>query len=251
MHNGLKPSRRSFKGVGFARALPSAFGFQNWWHGDAVNDYFDIPGLAGKPLPASGAFEFWFLKTHTTARDFINIPTSEVAEAFLIRSMSTFTVGGIPGLTSPTIPVSATPYHAVVTWGGGRAVIYINGGKLQDIASVGVTQLPITTFNIMRQTNASRYVDLPVNEFRMYNKLLTDDEVRITYNSGLGENPPNTEKLVMWLQFNRFETLDFSSLQNNSDLRLGVRDMSGNNNHAQAINQDTNPASGGYVLKPI
>jgi hypothetical protein len=34
-------------------------------------------------------------------------------------------------------------------------------------------------------------------------------------------------------------------------MRLGVRDMSGKNNHAQQFFMDTNPTSATYVLKPI
>ena len=60
-----------------------------------------------------------------------------------------------------------------------------------------------------------------------------------------------TENLMVWYKFEKFENLDFSSFQDNSDIRLGIRDLSGKNRHAFPVNMDINPASPTYVIKPF
>jgi len=89
------------------------------------------------------------------------------------------------------------------------------------------------------------------DEFRMYKRCLTKAEAARHWNNGRGDNPSNTEDLVFWFRFQEFEMLDFSVTQDGSDLRLGIRDYSGNKNHAFPIGMDTNPNSPGYVLKPF
>ncbi len=75
-------------------------------------------------------------------------------------------------------------------------------------------------------------------------------EAAINFNSGTGNNPSETEHLVCWFQFEEFETLDFSSEQNDSNMQLGIRDMSGNNNHLLPVGGIITDANApGYVLQ--
>jgi hypothetical protein len=83
----------------------------------------------------------------------------------------------------------------------------------------------------------------------MYSEALTDTDIVTNYNGGLGNNPVKTETLFVWYIFEKFEMVDFSKLQDGSDLRIGMRDQSGKNNHAQPINLDTNINSSTYVIK--
>jgi hypothetical protein len=81
--------------------------------------------------------------------------------------------------------------------------------------------------------------------------ILTLNELVQNDNNGAGNNPLTTENLFAWYQFEKFETLDFSALQGNSDLREGIRDMSGNFNHICNNGVESNPVSPTYVLKPF
>jgi hypothetical protein len=88
-----------------------------------------------------------------------------------------------------------------------------------------------------------------MDEFRIYKKLITSEQFNMDYNAGVCNNPFETESLLVWYKFEAFELLDFSDLQDGSDIRIGIRDHSGNNYHAQPFSMDTNPASPNYVLK--
>ncbi len=80
----------------------------------------------------------------------------------------------------------------------------------------------------------------------------SDSEIVTNYNSGIGNNPSRTEGLFLWFKFDQLETLDFSLAQDGSNMQLGIRDISGHDNHG-LINgtMDTNPVSPTFVLQPI
>lgn len=91
----------------------------------------------------------------------------------------------------------------------------------------------------------------PMDEFRFYDATLSEAQILSNYNSGIGANPCVTEFLKVWFQFEQFEMLDFSALQDGSDVQLGIKDMSNHHNHGMPINLDTNLMSPTYVLKPF
>ncbi len=111
--------------------------------------------------------------------------------------------------------------------------------------------LTITGAALCGQIDGGNCTTTKIDEMRFYNRKLSIDELVLNDNGGTGNNPSTTENLFAWYQVEKFETLDFSALQDNSDLRLGIRDMSGKNNHAQPFNLDTNVTSSTYVLKPF
>lgn len=90
-----------------------------------------------------------------------------------------------------------------------------------------------------------------LDEFRLYNKIISHDQFLSNYNNGIGNNPFETEDLMVWYKFEQFENLDFSVLQDGSDIRLGLKDFSGKANHAQPFNMITDSTSDSYVLKPF
>jgi hypothetical protein len=91
-----------------------------------------------------------------------------------------------------------------------------------------------------------------MDEFRFYDISITDQELLTNYNAGIGNNPSITEHLQVWYQFEQFETLDMSVAQDGSSMHLGMRDMSGKNNHGlPSSGMNTTSSSGGYVLQPF
>ena len=109
-------------------------------------------------------------------------------------------------------------------------VITISNKQINTWAqAIGIT--PISDFKIgLIQGRQS------VGWLRVFNRPLTTEESIYIYANGLGAIPMTRQGLVLEIEFNRAEILDFSSLQDGSDMRVGCRDISGLIQHAEFIN---------------
>jgi len=131
---------------------------------------------------------------------------------------------------------------------------YLNGDT-QDkyVTSASIINKPYNSlfelFNLFALTTQNIYATGLTDEFRIYSEVLSDLDVSQGWNNGVGLNPIRTDKLIVWYQFEKFEMLDFSQLQDRSNVQLGIQDMSSNNNHALPINMNTNPDSPTYVIE--
>lgn len=253
---GLTPTLRPALGVGWNRALPAPFGFENAFKGDDVNDHFTCPRMSGATFPmASGTLEFW-LKYDGAGSSFDALfymgQLAGGTDYFSLRISAlhglafNFT-GGTPA-SPPTLSVGQK-YHMVLVWSGTSCRIYVNGVQTGVISPISNLATTIGTFYVGRSGNdySRSYID----EVRLYTRALALSDITVSYNNGFGNNPPVTEFLMAWYQFNQFEMLDFSAALDGSVLATGVRDASGNNYHLRAFNMDTNPVSANYVLKPF
>lgn len=70
----------------------------------------------------------------------------------------------------------------------------------------------------------------------IFSRAITDSEYRFYYNNKLGSNLQSREGVEIDLLCDFAEILDFSILQDGSDLRVGCRDYSGFNRHGQIMN---------------
>ncbi len=271
--NGLNPKIRAPKGVGFGRALPAPFSFGKGVTLDGSNDYFDIPRLVGGALPRVGSFEFWcklnFAGEYLTPL-FISFTSTDPATSTDNYSFSFFINGTSilaikPNYGETTIASSQNPglFHIVMTYDvpGNQVAFHINGGSSAGgvtysvplVSGMGMLDpagMFISTVKI-GVNPAFGYTTSPFDELRAYSVVLSDLEVVTNYNKGIGANPSITEHLYLWYQFEKFESLDFSALQDNSDIRVGMKDMSGKFNHAAVHGMDTDINSPTYVLKPF
>jgi hypothetical protein len=75
-----------------------------------------------------------------------------------------------------------------------------------------------------------------IDEVVVYNRLITTQERLYIYNNRSGNEPATLTGCVGWYHLDKAEILDFSALQNGTDLRAGMRDYSGNNNHGEFVN---------------
>lgn len=249
--NGLK--LRAKKGVGYGRALPSAFGFDNGIYPDGSDDYLSISYKSIMTYPFT--LEFWIKGLPSQEQSILYFSDATTSfnltiysngfEAY-INNRYAATAAGSSNLLRPDRNHFILSFNA-----SGTASIYINGLLLTAYLNSYIPTLGVPVFFGISKNNDARKFKYPTDDYRVYNKELSKIEALFNYNNGLGSNPKTTENLKLWLQFQQFETLDFSEAQDNSDLRLGIRDMSGNNNHAQPINMQTNPALAGYVLQPF
>jgi hypothetical protein len=284
--DGLSPTLRAQLGKGFGRALPPAFRFDNMIQPDGINDHFVIPGIAGKTLPVEMCVEFW-RKGLSAASDYVLALMQSASGAnrgVVVGSGGLGSIGftgnaegGYPNTINLNFPADGVWGHFVMNTSRANPyplppfVSLMNGGELYGgMSKVGGNQAA-TTFGPDGNYGTPTVVDISYlfrssyepgsvlnsygggtfAEVRIYKRNITQNEAVLLYNNGTGNSPLETENLLLWYKFNQFEMLDFSPLQNGTDMRLGIRDFSGNNYHAQPVNMDTNPASPNYVIKPF
>ncbi|MEB0280618.1 MULTISPECIES: hypothetical protein [unclassified Mucilaginibacter] len=250
--NGLNPKIRGSKGKGFGRALPAAFGFDNGLKPNGTAMYFLVPGMLGKYINTSITFEIW-----CKAASVFNYTLAGMHWTGIIGGNSRFNMDA-RDWNEFGYPTSGTKHLLkYFDLDNGKSGLIQNadpiGYRLGDLASFTsqIPSYPVNDFTVNIEYSRSEVNIYPIDEFRVYNKVLPLNEVVTNYNNGMGANPTTTENLLIWYKFETFELLDFSSLQDGSDIRLGMRDFSGNNNHGLPINMDTNSASSTYSLQPF
>ena len=260
--DGLTPTLRPQLGVGWNRALPAPFGFDNGIVPDGINDYLSVPNNQSNPLPLSGSIEFWTKDSNYRVgfnfRDNVNSLTFGLngfpnnGGSVLFGNLNNFQVNPYGSLGGSSVWNVTGLYHWVVAWDMSARLLHLYKNTALTTTTISGGALTQTGYDVLQIGNSSiSYFNYKMDELRIYRKMLSKAEVLLNYNSGAGENPCETEFLTHWYKFEQFENLDFSALQDNSDIRLGIRDLSGNNNHAQPVNMDTNPASPTYVLQPF
>lgn len=74
------------------------------------------------------------------------------------------------------------------------------------------------------------------NRFLLYSREISPEEFSFYYNNRLGNDPQSLNSLEIDLKCDFAEILDFSALQDGSDMRVGCRDYSGFNRHGEIMN---------------
>ncbi len=223
-----------------------------------VNDYFLIPGLVGKTWPIEGSIEFWAtVQTARAQREFYIYFTDNT------HMDITAYFSPIPGIESPSHNITAAKPPGTINYGEKHHYAFMwDASNLYAWSEVVPTQinsepltsalnLTISAVAISAQSDGALPSNTKLDEFRIYDKVLSKTELTLNDNNGVGNNPSITENLLCWFQFELFEMLDFSAAQDGTDIHLGIRDMSGRNNHAKPFNLDSNPTSSTYALNPF
>ena len=114
--------------------------------------------------------------------------------------------------------------------------IYVNGTILTDYAGTTyrttTSIIPSGTITLLRSgvylsgTNAAY-------EYRLFSRILAAAEIAYNANNGSFNEPFSALALEVWYKYENAEILDFSDALDNSDLRVGIRDYSGNNRHGE------------------
>ena len=84
-------------------------------------------------------------------------------------------------------------------------------------------------------TNTSK-IQSESNSQRFYSRSISEGESLYAYAHGLGSDPQLSVGLEINMYCDKAEILDFSALQDGSDMRVGCRDYSGNNRHGMIMN---------------
>lgn len=74
------------------------------------------------------------------------------------------------------------------------------------------------------------------NRYSLFSRAFTESELNYFNNNLLGNEFQSTLNIEIDLTLNHAEILDFSPLQNGSDMRVGCRDYSGYNRHGEIMN---------------
>ncbi|MFD0765200.1 hypothetical protein ACFQZI_10090 [Mucilaginibacter lutimaris] len=251
--NGLNPKIRGQKGIGFNRALPAPFGFGN---GIFLNSgTLSIPRMSDGTFiqkipfsvefwvrcnvgPTNGLYWVWFSMRKGTAPIYDH--ELSINSGLGLRTTESSYRGGVD------ITFDGSKQHCV--WAvdaEGNCSTYFNG-VFRSVAPGQLTPYYPTDVHLNFRNDIQA-----IDEFRYYSSALRKDQVEANFNSGLGNNPCVTESLESWYTFEKFESLDFSSEQDGSNMQVGIRDYSNKNRHAIATDADTNPVSPTYSLKPF
>lgn len=182
------------------------------------------------------------------------LPFISIVNANVSGAGASLVVGVISNLLeyskSETVSLfnSLTPLLSQAGFTGARCFIglYYNGSNSLSYYLNSATKTfwvnPAWAYNFtnvyLGVTNRFGLVSYPrkLDEYLFYNRQLSSSEATYIRNSNLGNEPASLEGLKCWLRFEIAEELDFSVAQDGSDLRAGIRDMSGNNNHADFVN---------------
>ena len=242
--DGLTPTLRSQLGVGWNRALPAPFGFDNCFQGDGSNDFFTVPNLLGKSFPYEFCIEWWMIAHNYYGADYITFKDTVSNKSVHVGGFNSSIETGYSGYTGANSIVEGNKYFLNINYGS-ITDIYINN-VIRDSSS-NTSYGPSLVFNLVKLFPIASKFD----EFKIYKRKLTKSEISSNYNNGVGNNPSETENILLWYKFQEFEMLDFSPAQDGSDIQLGIRDYSGNNNHALPQNMITDPSDPNYVLKPF
>lgn len=261
--NGLNPKIRGLKGVGFGRPLLGAFGFENGVSLDGVDDFIEVIHYYGvTSFPVNMTVEYW-VKPKVDSPVENTLLTCHVGDGggSITKMLGLYNPAGnmqvcrnvtnIGGdyIADPFTYLANVKYHICIVIEGDNYRFYRNGA-LVGSSTMGHNAVAgaIGQFSLFRY-NVGIFNRAVYDEVRFYNVALTVPQIANNYNGGAGANPCITEFLMLWYKFEQFEVLDFSALQDGSDMRTGVRDLSGKNAHGLPQNMDTNPASPTYVLK--
>lgn len=265
MHNyteGNSPSLRAQLGVGWNRALPAPFSFQNGVKLDGVNDYFLIPSMVGKTIGSNGGItiEFWMRDVNPIGTHLFGVRTDvNNAKSFGLRA----SVLAIPA-------GSTVPYPSGFTNGINNVTKNYFCVRLNNFNANGfemfVNALPKVTYAMgatwtFPQTLTEFLIGLevpttfsqsPFDELRIYDAIIGTDEISSNYNLGFGNNPAKTEKLLAWYKFEAAELDSVLWPGGNpsgwSSGVYGIRDLSGQNNHLMPVNQSNNSTLGGNII---
>lgn len=257
--DGNSPSIRPQLGVGFNRALPAPFAFDNGIKMDGVNDRYLIPLLnkASFNFPANWSFEMWVNYNGEVfvsgAKDFFGAYTATSVRKFQVFHFSTGVIsvqynGEGVGLVATLV---TGRNHIVCTFDGTKGTIYLNGVTAQ--AATNWNNFPPPTGLNVNSSSNPNVISCAIKHdaLRFYNVAMTPAQVALNYNSGAGENPFATENLLLFFRFQEFEILDFSAFQDDTDMRLGIRDISGKYCHAAPVLMETVVGNAGYPFVPF
>lgn len=195
------------------------------------NQYFVNKGTGSYSDATSNSYHFFIANTTT---DTITMALSDGSSITNTTSTSELYLSNFN---------SNNWYHFVGTWDGSTMKIYVDGKHVSgaDTAFSGpINSLPSANLLLGKLGDNSRFYDGKMDEVKVYNYALSEDQVKVEYNRGkamvLGvgqsESEANSDNLIGWWKMDTGRgSLVFDSSQNDN---TGTRtNMSGNQDWVQ------------------
>lgn len=267
---GNSPSLRPQLGVGWNRALPAPFAFGNGILPDGVNDFLTIPKIIGTTYNNIKTFtlECWINPATllgATNQNILAINLSNGGQMFIeyissggnlfryIAQNGSFTLDNTNALIGDQVGLHHLVFLVDMVNLQCRAFLdgTLQGTRTLNAQSVTAGNNP-TVSSLVLFARAGTFWARKIDEIRMYNRIISIEEIKANYNQGFGNNPSKTEGLIFWF--------DFQSAESDSALNpggnpagwtsgaWGVRDKTPNGNHAMQSNFSANNSTLGGAI---
>lgn len=154
---------------------------------------------------------------------------------------------GWPGVTSTSVGIVSSTFN-YGTYGftktpanNIRPLCDIYGNESNSIIFTDTTLNRITLLAAKSTAGAGTVngfsnQNVSVNRLIVYNRIINSGEFYYFLDNKLGNNPQSILDIELDIKCDKAEILDFSSLQDGSDMRVGCRDYSGFNRHGEIMN---------------
>lgn len=143
-----------------------------------------------------------------------------------LKTWMCFNVNGSFATNSDSL-VYANSANAVAAFGNNTNYPVLNG----DLTSLVINS---TGYHLSTGASTARG-NWDFYEFRLFDCLFINSEIVFNANNGTFNDPFSNLALKLWYKFELAEILDFSDALDGSDMRIGIRDFSGNNRHLELI----------------
>ena len=232
----------------FGKAFANRMGLNNYIKIDGLNlsQYCNIIQWVRCPHFTRSGLVHPFINLQTTAFDNLIINAATVNAGYLgLSKNASITNGSIYMINSlyfnsdfPQIQMClsfiAKQNGISVGRNGTRAVTTTySATNLDAFRSIYIGAARFSNGELM---NSFARQDTLHNRLTIFNRELSVDEYLYYVSNQNGNNPQSTVGIEIDLKCDFAEILDFSVLQNGSDMRVGVRDYSDNHRHGQIMN---------------
>lgn len=226
--------------------LRQNFQFGRGFMKGAVNAHMRIPNTANIISVSTPFTILMWLGTAAASAGYIRIVNAAGASRWnLLTDSSTNNIEVMDGGTflhqaqvAGTVGTGIRNLMGVKYTGSGTSgnlTFIVNTSRFGHNINFGTSPLTSLFFNHGQRSTGPLY-GVVSDEMLVYNRMLSEAEITYIFNSRAGNEPSTQEGLKVWLRNDAAEILDFSIAQDGSDLRPGMRDLSGNFNHADFIN---------------
>jgi hypothetical protein len=167
---------------------------------DGINDYVNIPQSSTLSLTSNFTIESWVKTTSTDTYDTIiskgnsittnyvmSIGDSALGHVYFYGYSGGNVKGGWTGTNYTTATVNDGNWHHIVgTFNGTHWILYIDSVNNLTFVEPAPIVLDSTSQNLTIGRRGARYGNISIDEVKLHNRVLSQNEINASYNAGLG-----------------------------------------------------------------